>query len=111
MADDTRIYIDKEDFNVKLDSFEQKLSALKNLLREYETLRDNAKRVWGDSDANQQKAIEACTSAINVVRKRIEQTESDRNTLKQLDQLAFSKQTEFGQQLDEARRFTDALLN
>ena len=111
MADDTRIYIDKADFTSKLETFEQKLNALNTLLAEYEALRDNAKRVWGDADANQQKAIEACTSAINVVKKRIQQTESDRNTLRQLDELAFTKQTEFGSQLDEAKRITDALLN
>ncbi len=110
MADDTRIFIDKADFDGKLDAFEGKLTDLRRLLGEYETLRDNAKRVWGDQDENQQKAIEACTSAINVVKKRIEQTESDRTALKQLDELAFTKQAEFGQQLEEAKRITDALL-
>ena len=110
MADDTRIFIDKNDFNSKLDVFEQKLTALNGLLSEYEALRDNAKRVWGDADENQQKAIAACTSAIEVVKKRIQQTESDRNTLRQLDELAFTKQAEFGQQIEEAKRFTDALL-
>lgn len=110
MADDTRIFINKEDFNSKLGVFEQKLTALNTLLSEYEQLRDNAKRVWGDADENQQKAIAACTSAINVVKKRIQQTENDRNVLRQLDELAFAKHTEFGQQLDEAKSITDALL-
>lgn len=110
MADDTRIYIDKSEFNSKIDAFDGKLNDLKTLLTEYEALRDRAKRVWGDADENQQKAIDACTSAINVVKKRIEQTEADRNALKQLDELAFNKQAEFGSQIEEAKRFTDALL-
>ena len=110
MADDTRIYINREDFNDKIAAFDEKLTALKSLLEEYEQLRDDAKRVWGDADENQQKAIDACTSAIEVVKKRIEQTEHDRDVLKQLDEIAYQKQKEIGKQLDEAKSITDALL-
>lgn len=110
MADDTRIFIDKQDFDGKLDRFDAELTRLQNLLEDYKALRDQAKRVWGDADENQQKAIAACTSAIQVVEKRIEQTKADQNALRQLNELAFNKQREFGADLDEAKRITDALL-
>lgn len=110
MADDTRIYIDKADFDAKLGNFDNELNKLTSLLENYKQLQTNAKRVWGDADENQAKALAACASAIAVVEKRIEQTKADRNALNSLNELAFNKQKEFGSDLEAAKSITDALL-
>lgn len=110
MADETRIYVNRETLEQKLSEFDAKLNHLNNLLSQYEQLKNEAKNVWGGEDENQAKAIAACDSAIQVVQQRIEASKEDKNSLMQLNDLAFSTQAEMGSQLDEAKSITDALL-
>ncbi len=111
MANDTRIYVNREVLNQKLSDFETDLNQLQDLLNDYESLKSRANTVWGDEDDNKAKAIAACDSAIKVVRQRIEDSKNDKNTLSQLSDLAFSTQDNLGKQIEEAKEITDNLLS
>ena len=43
MADDTRIYVDKQTFANQVSELDSRLNALNNLLREYEAKKEEAR--------------------------------------------------------------------
>lgn len=110
MADNTRVFVDKETFNNQVSELEGKLNSLKQLLTQYEQKKEEARRVWGDDDENQRKAIQLCESAIKVVQQKIEATEKNKTQLQNVSDEAFAMQSEMGQSLDTARAAVDALL-
>ncbi|MBR3179232.1 MAG: hypothetical protein IKF49_06915 [Clostridia bacterium] len=110
MADDTRIYVDKQTFANQVSELDSRLNALNNLLREYEAKKEEARRVWGDEDENQRKAIALCESAIAVVQQKIDATKVNKEQLQNVSDEAFASQAEMGAALDESKSQIDALL-
>jgi predicted RNase H-like nuclease (RuvC/YqgF family) len=108
---DTRIYVNKETFQNEISTLGSKLDILKQLLDEYEAKKEEARRVWGDEDENQKKAIELCESAIKVVKKKIAETENSKGALENVSSDAYAIQEDIGNQLDDARRQVESLLN
>ena len=110
MADDTRIFVDKQTFASQISELDTRLNALNNLLSQYEAKKDEARRVWGDEDENQRKAIALCESAIRVVRQKIDATKKNKEQLQNVSDEAFAAQSEMGAELLESKQQIDALL-
>lgn len=110
MANDTRIYVKKEEFERQISELDSRLNSLKRLLDQYENKKEEAKRVWGEEDENQKKAIALCESAIKVVRQRIEATQNSKSALENVSNDAYAIQAEIGSKLDQSKVAVDALL-
>ncbi len=110
MADNTRIYVNKQEFERQVSELGNRLNSLKRLLDQYEAKKEEARRVWGDEDENQKKAIELCESAIKVVKQKIAETENSKNALENVSSDAYAIQADIGSKLDESRAQVEALL-
>ena len=110
MANDTRIYVKKEEFERQISELDSRLGSLKRLLDQYESKKEEARHVWGDEDENQKKAIALCESAIAVVKQKIEATQNSKNALQNVSSDAYAIQADIGAKLDESKAAVDALL-
>lgn len=110
MANDTRIYVKKEEFERQISELDGRLSSLKQLLTQYENKKEEARRVWGEEDENQKKAIALCESAIAVVKQKIEATQNSKSALENVSADAYAIQSDIGARLEESKAAVDALL-
>jgi chromosome segregation ATPase len=107
---DFELYVSKEKFTSEIGQLESRLSALNSLLGDYQALKDRATKVWGSEDENLAKAQATCQSAIDVVRKKIEETQQSKDALTQVLQTAETIQRDMGSKLDDAQQVINSLL-
>ena len=110
MANETRIYVKKEEFERQIGELGNRLNSLKRLLDQYENKKEEARRVWGEEDENQKKAIALCESAIKVVKQKIAETENSKKALENVSADAYALQADIGTKLEESKAQIDALL-
>ncbi len=109
MADNTRIYVNEEVFRNQIGALGDGLEQLGDILRDYEALKDQAKKVWGEEDINQRKAIEVCESAITLVREKQAETRNSKTQLENISSDAYKQQADYSEKLDKAKQTIDAL--